>query len=358
MDDCILMLYLNFTASLFSGQDTVFMVPLIVELSDYMVYLAFDVDMHYHFKSKAKKANIIARLLTRVFNIMLADRSPIGTSKRQGIFRVTNMAFKVYFKLNTTRLCQTFMSNIETGGVDLSLYPISDQVTYKYYLGRYALYDIRLQQAYDHLQFAFEHCGKDHWHNKRVILHYLIPAGIMMGYFPKKEYLIKYNLHNQYWPLIQALKKGDIASYLHHLYVYIDYFKGKYNVLLLRDRGIVLAWRCLVRRLYTIRKSTQATPFLTFNECVKAFNFAERTNRFTIPEIECMLVSLVSQGYIRGYLHHQKQRLVLSKVNPFPPISKVRLYREKYNESLMTEYMEKEYPPIPEEIQMLIEEEE
>jgi hypothetical protein len=71
----------------------------------------------------------------------------------------------------------------------------------------------------------------------------------MMGYFPKKEYLIKYNLHNQYWPLIQALKKGDITSYLHHLYVYIGYFKGKYNVLLLRDRGIVLAWRCLVRRL-------------------------------------------------------------------------------------------------------------
>lgn len=64
------------------------------------------------------------------------------------------------------------------------------------------------------------------------------------------------------------------------------------------------------------------------------------------------------KGYIRGYLHHQKQRLVLSKVNPFPPISKVRLYREKYNESLMTEYMEKEYPPIPEEIQMLIEQEE
>lgn len=69
------------------------------------------------------------------------------TSKRLGIFHVTNLAFKVYFKLNTTRMCQTFMNNIKTGGVDLKQYPISEQVTYRYYLGRYALYHVKLHQV-------------------------------------------------------------------------------------------------------------------------------------------------------------------------------------------------------------------
>jgi hypothetical protein len=57
-------------------------------------------------------------------------------------------------------------------------------------------------------------------------------------------------------------------------------------------------------------------------------------------------------------LHHQKQRLVLSRVNGFPPVSQVRLYQERYNEAAMEDHMKKAYPPIPEEINKLIEDEE
>lgn len=96
---------------------------------------------------KARKANAAARLVSKVFNIMLADRSPMETSKRQGIFHITNLAFKVYFKLNSVRMCQTFISNIRTGGLELEMFPISQQVTYKYYIGRYSLYHGRLVQV-------------------------------------------------------------------------------------------------------------------------------------------------------------------------------------------------------------------
>lgn len=98
-------------------------------------------------QGKARKANSAARLVSKVFNIMLADRSPMETSKRQGIFHITNLAFKVYFKLNSVRMCQTFISNINTGGLELDMFPISQQVTYKYYIGRYALYHGRLQHV-------------------------------------------------------------------------------------------------------------------------------------------------------------------------------------------------------------------
>ncbi|KAI9272979.1 hypothetical protein BDA99DRAFT_280680 [Phascolomyces articulosus] len=45
------------------------------------------------------KANGAARLLSKVFNIMLADRSPLQESKRLGIIHVTNLAFKIYTKV-------------------------------------------------------------------------------------------------------------------------------------------------------------------------------------------------------------------------------------------------------------------
>lgn len=78
-------------------------------------------------------------------NTSLLKRSPMETSKRQGIFHITNLAFKLYFKLNNVRMCQTMISNIRTGGVDLDEFPISEQVTYKYYLGRYSLFHGRLK---------------------------------------------------------------------------------------------------------------------------------------------------------------------------------------------------------------------
>lgn len=65
------------------------MVPLINTLSSYLVQLAFEVnEKHslplllsnlpqadsYGLKGKARKANSAARLLSKMFNIMLADR--------------------------------------------------------------------------------------------------------------------------------------------------------------------------------------------------------------------------------------------------------------------------------------------
>ncbi|KAG1455686.1 hypothetical protein G6F46_007073 [Rhizopus delemar] len=353
-------IFANFYSStipVFNGQDTFYMVPLINTLSSYLVQLAFEADS-YGLKGKARKANSAARLLSKMFNIMLADRSPMETSKRLGIFHVTNLAFKVYFKLNTTRMCQTFMNNIKTGGVDLKQYPISEQVTYRYYLGRYALYHVKLHQAQDHLMFAFKRCHAEQWHNKRLILHHLIPTYIIMGYFPKIELLEKYKLVDQYWNLLQALKAGDLAGYSTHLEIHFDYFYSNHTYSLLKDRGIVLAWRCLVKKVYLLTKKSETHSIVLFKDCLKAFRLCDPECEYTMDEIECILVSLVSQGYIRGYLHHQKQRLVLSRVNGFPPVSQVRLYQERYNEAAMEDHMKKAYPPIPEEINKLIEDEE
>jgi hypothetical protein len=207
------------------------------------------VDKINELKGKSRKANTAARLLSKVFNIMLADRQPIDSSKRQGIFHVTNLAFKVYFKLNSIRMCQTFISNLRTGGLDLDVFPISQQVTYKYYLGRYSLYHGRLKQAQENLQFAFEKCHISQWHNKRLILHYLIPTRIILGYFPNIKLLEKYQLTAPYVNLLKTLKSGDIRGYLAHIENYFDYFFKNLTYLLLKERGVVLVWRCLIKNM-------------------------------------------------------------------------------------------------------------
>ncbi|KAI8994855.1 hypothetical protein BDB01DRAFT_753805 [Pilobolus umbonatus] len=125
---------------LFNVSETCYQVPVIKNLSSLLVQLALRADQT-GLKGKAQKAHTAARLLSKTFNIMLADRSPIEVSKRQGLFHITNLAFKMYFRLNTIKLCQTFISNIGKGNVELEMFPMSQQVTYQYYLGRYYLLD-------------------------------------------------------------------------------------------------------------------------------------------------------------------------------------------------------------------------
>ncbi|KAI8642833.1 hypothetical protein BD408DRAFT_173395 [Parasitella parasitica] len=157
--DFVFETFANFYKSLipvFSGSDTFFMLPVIKTLSTLLVQLAFRVDK-MGLVGKARKANTAARLVSKVFNTMLADRTPIETSKQQGIFHITNLVFKVYFKLNSVKMCQTFISNISQSALDLELFPISQQVTYKYYTGRYSLYQGRLQHVSQKLDALFFH---------------------------------------------------------------------------------------------------------------------------------------------------------------------------------------------------------
>ena len=80
------------------------------------------------------------------------DRTPISdsSSKKQAIFAVTNVLFKVYFKLNTLQLCGKLINVVEgPGGImdNLRLFPVSDVVMYKYYIGRLHMFEDRYEQA-------------------------------------------------------------------------------------------------------------------------------------------------------------------------------------------------------------------
>ncbi|CAO3615233.1 unnamed protein product [Cunninghamella echinulata] len=327
----------------FNGSDSAYQVSLVKNLSTALVTSAFTVDKSLQLKGKAQKANVAARLLSKIFNIMLADRSGMESnkpSKRLGIYHITNLAFKVYFKLNTVRMCQTFIANLRTGGVQLEQYPLSQQITYRYYIGRYSLFQNRLRLAEKHLQFAFEKCISTQWHNKRLILKYLIPTRILLGKFPLPQLLMKYHLQEPFEPLIVALKTGDHEGFMQHLEDYFDFFYNTFTYVLLKSRGPVLLWRCLLKKThkYICEMENQQVKSLSLERCQVALQFS-LIKELDLMDVESILVSLISQRYIKGYLHHNLKVLVLSKVAPFPKLSDVHVYTERYNDDAVKEYL-------------------
>lgn len=90
--------------------------------------------------------------LTKGFTVVAKDRTPTSdpSSKKLAIFAVTNVLFKVYFKVNTLQLCGKLINVVEgPGGImdNLKLFPVSDVVMYKYYIGRLKMFEDKYEEA-------------------------------------------------------------------------------------------------------------------------------------------------------------------------------------------------------------------
>lgn len=79
---------------------------------------------------------------------MAKDRSG---SKRLALFAITNTLFKVYFKVNTLQLCGKLINVVQGPGSTAmqnpQIFPVSDVVMYKYYLGRLKMFEDRYLEA-------------------------------------------------------------------------------------------------------------------------------------------------------------------------------------------------------------------
>ncbi|KAL9964532.1 hypothetical protein ACROYT_G028187 [Oculina patagonica] len=49
--------------------------------------------------------------------------------------------------------------------------------------------------------------------------------------------------------------------------------------------------------------------------------FFPKVEDIDVIEVECIVANLIYMGYIKGYISHQHQKLVVSKQNPFPALS-------------------------------------
>lgn len=176
----------NQVLDLFGSKDfnTSWLVPLVIRSSNDVKEIASLADASNNdenFKLLRESLNT----LLKAFNLITKEKSPVTSpgSKKLAIFGITNILFKIYFKVNTLQLCGNLIRVIEMKGPgsimeNLHLFNVCDVVMYKYYIGRLKMFEDRYEESRDCLRFAFQYTSKQQKKNRQRILISLIPVEV------------------------------------------------------------------------------------------------------------------------------------------------------------------------------------
>ncbi|PWN25312.1 hypothetical protein BDZ90DRAFT_234159 [Jaminaea rosea] len=211
---------------------------------------------------------------------------PGHETKRSAAMWLGNDCLRGYFKLNNLKLCETVLksvreannrnrehvnSTLETAPPSSqsssstfmsddpheSIYPLSQQVTYRYYVGRLRISQGRIRDAFHDLSWALHYCHAQHGHRQiRSILLHLLPCALVLGMRPSRFVLslLDQDVANLYLPLFALYAKPDIAAFEATLNVRQRKERlRKLNVyLMIRDKSAIGMWRGIVKRWWVL----------------------------------------------------------------------------------------------------------
>ncbi|KAL1124743.1 hypothetical protein AAG570_001365 [Ranatra chinensis] len=248
------------------------------------------------------------------FRICSSDnRASEFDTKKWGMLSLVNQLFKLYFRINKLHLMKPLIRAIHSSPLK-DKFPLSQQITFKYYVGRKAMYDSDYTQANDYLTFAFQHCHKKSWKNKRLILIYLVPVKLLLGYLPTIKVLKKYDLL-QLWEICEAVRSGN-AKQLSAAMVTHQQFFIKCGIYLILERLKSVTYRNLFKKVYIVVKN----PVITLEYLLIALRMMDSPD-VELEEANCILANLIYEGKIKGYISHSHQKVVLSKTDAFPKLT-------------------------------------
>ncbi|KAF8592763.1 hypothetical protein K439DRAFT_1656156 [Ramaria rubella] len=268
--------------------------------------------------SQASKMEDAARTCNKAFSICMSDRNPVLESRRWGSYYLAGLVMKCYFKIQTISLSRNIIralkSNPEVPA--LEQFPKLHQLTYRYYVGLLSFLNEEYQQADEDLTFSFHTCHWDDLRNQERILTYLVPLRILRGQIPSDRVLSRFPaLLSLYSPFITAVRKGDLSSYDAAL----NAAEGR-----LFRLGIWYIWekvrdiclRGLFRRVWVASDHGTRIPMRLFHAALVISGGED----VCVEEAECLVANMVAKGYIRGYISHEKQMVVLAAKNAFPKL--------------------------------------
>ncbi|KAJ8410512.1 hypothetical protein AAFF_G00194160 [Aldrovandia affinis] len=270
-------------------------------------------------KGKGKLGDMLekaAEQLMSCFRVCASDnRAGIDDSKKWGMLFLINQLFKIYFKINKLHLCKPLIRAIDSSNLKDD-YSMAQRVTYKYYVGRKAMFDSDFKPAEEYLSFAFHHCHRSCQRNKRLVLIYLLPVKMLLGHMPTPQLLRKYDLL-QFADVTKAVSEGNLLL-LNEALAKHETFFIRCGIFLILEKLKIITYRNLFKKVYQLLKTHQL-PLDAFLVSLKMMQVEE----VDIDEVQCILANLIYMGHIKGYISHQHQKLVVSKQNPFPPLSSV-----------------------------------
>ncbi|OAJ41741.1 hypothetical protein BDEG_25288 [Batrachochytrium dendrobatidis JEL423] len=243
---------------------------------------------------KASHLEEAARTINRAFSACVTDRSSqTNVSRKWGTYFVVNMLFRTYFKLNSTNLCSTILRSLQSADLpNLSQFPISHQVTFKYYTG---------------------------------ILAFYIPAQLMRGILPHPRLFTKYPaIGNIYQEFVHAVRSGNVKRF-------DDAFQIHEAELIRRGTWLtielvrLLVLRTLFRNVWLIHAKASRIHMSVFQ---RALELASGDQPVDSAQVECFLAIMVDKNFIKGYLSHERQMVVLSNKDPFPSMKSAMIVTE------------------------------
>jgi hypothetical protein len=261
--------------------------------------------------------------LTNGFTAVARDRTPITTygSKKIALLAVVNNLFKIYFKVNTLPLCSKLINIVEgPSGVmsHLKMFPLSDVVSYKFYIGRLKMFEDHYEEARDALRFALRYTPLRCFKNRQRILTSLIPVEMCLGILPSEKNTTTYGLY-QYGELARAVSLGNIK-------LFEDIMQEnqrsliRLGVYLVLEQVKIIAYRNLFKRVHLLTYNTRLRLPIFLNI------FQALGENMDIDEIECIIANLIHQGKIKGYISHEKSTLIIAKSDPFPNSAVIKKY--------------------------------
>lgn len=255
-----------------------------------------------------------AELIMGCFRVCASDnRASVDDSKKWGMLNLVNQLFKIYFKINKLHLCKPLIRAIDSLPMK-NRFSLSQQVTYKYYVGRKAMFDSDYKAAEGYLTFAFERCHKTSKKNKRMILIYLLPVKMLLGKMPKQEVLQKYDLL-QFAEVAKGVSTGNLLK-LNEALQRNETFFIKCGIYLILEKLKIITYRNLFKKVYLISENHQL-PIESFTLILKMMQVDDIDN----DETACIIANLIYENKIKGYISHQHQKLVVSKQNAFPALT-------------------------------------
>lgn len=250
-----------------------------------------------------------ADCLMGCFRVCACDnRSSEDDTKRWGMLALVNQLLKIYFRINKLHLCRPLIRAIESSPYKAH-FALAQQITYKFFVGRKAMFDSDYKAADEYLTYAFEHCHKQSSKNKRLILTYLVPVKMLLGYMPKHNLLKKYNLM-EFGELMEAVKKGDLRNLEKVMEKHESFFIGA-GIYLIVEKLKIIAYRNLFKKVYLVLNIHQ----IPIQDLLSALEM-HGIDDVDMDEVECIVANLIYEGKIKGYISHQHKKLVISKQNP------------------------------------------
>ncbi|RSH92177.1 COP9 signalosome (CSN) subunit [Saitozyma podzolica] len=256
------------------------------------------------------------RTVSKGFSMCATDRMFKGAeSRRVGVYYLACLSMKCYFKVGKPNLCKNIIravtSDPKTPPVDEA--PLTDQVSWHFYIGMLAFLAGEDKKADEELSWAFEHCPLESVRNQELILTYLIPLRLLRGLFPSRALLARYpRLDETFTPFIESIKSGDVREYDERLEWAQPRLVGM-SVYLVVERAREGCLRGLFKKAWVASEKSSRLPMSTFRTAL-------RLHRVDVDsdEVECMVANMIYRGFIKGYISHEKQMVVLAKTNPFP----------------------------------------